>query len=131
MDITIESGIRFMGLAALHSIQIRDVEINPVHCFITVPASDCHICMMTLRLSLMAISPHVARFLANIADALEKSAATPASTPTAPTSASTSVVVEGLRTTAVAVVHCLRATAVVANARMLLKTLEEELFLCG
>ena len=131
MDITIESGIRFMGLAALHSIQIRDVEINPVHCFITVPASDCHICMMTLRLSLMAISPHVARFLASIADSLEKSAATPASTSTATTSATTSVVVDCLRTIAAAVVHCLGTTTVAAKPIMLLKTLEEKLLLRG
>ena len=56
MDITIESGIGLMRLAALKSIHIRDVEINLVHCATTVSASDCHICLMCWLLSLGATS---------------------------------------------------------------------------
>ena len=105
MDITIESGIRLMRLGALESIQIQDVEVNLVHSSITVSASDHHICLMGLRLSLGNISPRVARLLASIADALENSAATPVSTSAATTSDPTSDVVDGLRTTAAAVVR--------------------------
>ena len=51
MDITIESDISLVRLAALQSIQIRDVEINPVHCFMACSTSHSYICLMILSLS--------------------------------------------------------------------------------
>ena len=68
--------------------------------------------------------------LASMADAVKKLAASPASTSAATTSAPTSHVVGGLRTTAAAVVH-LRTNAVVVKVRLFLKTLEEELLFRG
>ena len=54
MDITIESGIGLMRLAALKNIHIRNVEINLVQCAATVSASDRHIRLISLRLRLGA-----------------------------------------------------------------------------
>ena len=72
----------------------------------------------------------MAWLLASMADAMKKSAATLASTSAATSSAPTSAVVDGLRTIAAAVVR-LKTTAVVAKARLLLETLEEDLLFAG
>ena len=99
----------------------------------TISSSDRHISFVQLRPSLRACFGHVARLFASVANAVKKSAATTAmSIPTATTTNSdlTLGVVDLMRAIVVAVVR-LRAAAVLAKARLLLKTLEEELLSGG
>ena len=94
----------------------------------TISSSDRHISFVQLRPSLRACFGHVARLFASVANAVKKSAATTAmSIPMATTTTSdlTLGVVDLMRAIVVAVVR-LRAAAVLAKARLLLKTLEEE-----
>ena len=132
MDITIESGIGLMRrLATLKSVHIRNVEINLVLAT-TISASDRHISLMRLRLCLGARPCHVTRLLASVVDALKRPTATTAmSTPSATTSDPTSAVVDLLWTIAASIVVRWRTIAVVAEARLSLGTLEEELLLRG
>ena len=118
-------------LVTLKSVHIRNVEINLVLAT-TISASDRHISLMRLRSRVGARPCHVARLLARVADALERTTTTTAmSTPVATTSESTLGVVDLLRTIAASVVVRWRTITVVAEARLPLGTLVEELLICG
>ena len=117
------------GLAALKCSHIRNVEVHRVLPTM-ISASDGHISLMDLRAKAGAKPRHVARLLANIADAGKKTAAiTAMGTPTATTADVATSVADLLGGIAAPVVEFGRMIAV-AKTRCLLGTLEKKSPLC-